>query len=986
MRPTPRPTLCLVVFLGLLCGRSPSRAETPVDFNSQIRPLFIRHCTSCHGGVKAAGDVSLIYADRVLPPDGWIIEPGDPEASVLIERITSDDPDVRMPPPEEHPDPVPAEDVELIRRWIEEGARWDVIWSITPLQKAATSETDRSDWPRTRLDQFVQKRFTSAGLSPSPAASAAEWLRRASFDLIGLPPTVEEIIHFNASLQAVSTEAARERVYQREVDRILSNNHFGERWASIWMDLARYADSQGFEKDPHRDMWPYRDWLIDAFNTDMPYDEFTVKQLAGDLLPAPTASDLIATAFHRNTMTNTEGGTDDEEFRVAAVIDRISTTWTVWQATTMGCVQCHSHPYDALEHDEFYACMALFNNTLDVDLNDDYPTVRVPSDPAKRDDAINAFRDFEIARRDRNRLGWNLESKTSWQTLQPLDIQSNTGKMKVEGDQIVADGGTFNNRTEFDLTVLPDQNELTALRIEILPLVDDPLQWPEQGSVLTQLELFLVAAGDNDQGTKAPNTNASATKVELADVFVDALTEANDPRDALKGNATGVGGYPKLTRPREAVFVLKQPLTLTNETKIRLKMKQGASVTGNLATPLRRVRWSASDASHWTELLSSDQLNRANDRYSKSQKRVASIKGAKLPIVWSLSDQPIRSTRQFVRGNWLEKTDEVAPGIPKLFSNGGRVATNEIDDRLKFARWLVSDENPLAARVWANRIWEQLFGVGIVETLEDFGSSGLLPVHGELLDHLAMQLRDTHRWHLKPFLREMVLSSTYRQTNQVSTDVVNNDPKNRFLARGPRTRLSAEMVRDQALSVSGLLSEQIGGVSVMPPQPDGIWMSVYSNQKWETAKGDQCYRRGLYTYWRRTSPYPSFLMFDSPTRDLCSARRIPTNTPLQALVTLNDPVYVECSEALAKRAIEASGDPQSAIRWMALAVTQQELSEVEAIEVLGLYEDLVGAVSDESPDSKPTMDSKTMDSQTMEFHAMGIVANTLLNWDKALTK
>lgn len=974
MRQSPQPTIGMVVLLALLCGRTLSHAETPVDFNSQIRPLLTRYCTSCHGGVKAAGDVSLIYADRVLPPDGWIIEPGDPEASVLIERITSDDPDVRMPPPEEHPDPLPSGDVKLIRRWIEEGARWDAIWSITPLQdavqvtlpteaassEAASSEAEHSGWARTRLDQLVKQRFAGSGMSPSPAASPAEWLRRVSLDLIGLPPTVQQINHFNERLQDVRTEHARENVYNREVDRLLSGNHFGERWASIWMDLARYADSQGFEKDPHRDMWPYRDWLIDAFNADMPYDDFTIKQLAGDLLPEPTASDLIATAFHRNTMTNTEGGTDDEEFRVAAIIDRISTTWTVWQATTMGCVQCHSHPYDALEHDEFYACMALFNNTLDVDLNDDYPTVRVPNDPAKRDDAIEAFRAFEIARRDRNQVGWQLTSETNWQTLQPLEIRSNTGKMKIVGDQIVTDGGTFNNQTEFNLVVMPKQKELTALQIEILPLVDDPLQWPEQGSVLTQLEMFLVADDENDQ----------EVKVELADVFVDALTESNDPRDALKGNATGVGGYPKLTRPRTAVFVLKQPLKLTNESKIRLKMKQAASVTGNLTTPLRRVRWSASDASHWAELISADRLKDANERYSKSQNRVRAIQGAKLPIVWSLSDQEIRSTRQFVRGNWLEKADEVAPAIPKLFSNGGRVATGEIDDRLKFARWLVSDQNPLAARVWANRIWEQLFGIGIVETLEDFGSSGLLPVHGALLDHLAMQLRDTHQWHLKPFLREVVLSSTYRQTNQVSPDVVHHDPQNRFLARGPRTRLSAEMVRDQALLVSGLLSEQIGGVSVMPPQPDGIWMSVYNNQKWETAEGDQRYRRGLYTYWRRTSPYPSFLMFDSPTRDLCSARRISTNTPLQALVTLNDPVYVECSEALASRAIEAFEEAPSAIRWMALAVTQQELSEAEAIEILGLYQDLSEVVGNDSMDS----------------HAMSIVANTLLNWDKALTK
>lgn len=954
-------SMVTVLSIGTVTLAEVSEVAQPVDFNSQIRPILTQHCTSCHGGVKAAGDVSFIYAERVLPPDGWVIEPGDAEASVLMERITTDDPDIRMPPPEEHPHPLPSENVALIRRWIEEGAKWDAIWSIAPLDSSLAATTPTSSWSRQPLDNLVHSRIIANGLLPSPESSPSAWLRRASFDLTGLPPNLEQTNAFLRRLESAHGSHSRELVYQSEVDRLLASNRFGERWASVWMDLARYADSQGFEKDPHRDMWPYRDWLIDAFNRDMPYDEFTIKQLAGDLVPNRTADDLIATAFHRNTMTNTEGGTDDEEFRIAAVIDRINTTWTVWQATTMGCVQCHSHPYDALEHDEFYAAMALFNSTADADLPNDYPLIHVPRDPNERESAFAAFEAYEQARHHRNELGWNVTIATTFEPIKPLRITTTSGKMRIDDHEIVADGGTFTNGVTFELDASTELETIAALQIQISPSNPDPLQWPEQGSVLTQLQLSVV------------DKESLATEVPIADVFVDAITTENDPRDAIKPNGNGVGGFPKLHGPRRTVFVLAEPLALPPGSKLRLSMTQAATVSGNISTPLRRFDWSASDHPRWQELLVSDELCDATRALARSQKRFAALKGANLPIVWSLPDSKQRTTRQFVRGNWLEKTDEVAPAIPAVFNNNDQVSTDEINDRLKFATWLVSEQNPLAARVWANRIWQQLFGIGIVETLEDFGSSGLLPVHGELLDHLAIRLREKHRWHLKPMLRELVLSSTYRQSNESDLASVQADPANRLLARGPRTRLSAEMVRDQALSVAGLLSDEIGGPSVMPPQPDGIWASVYSNQQWVTAEGHQRYRRGLYTYWRRTSPYPSFLMFDSPTRDLCSARRIATNTPLQALVTLNDPVYVECSEALAKLAIESSDTPREAIDWMARATTQNELSHSEADEILTLYRDLAPANHDET---------KSM----MDPHAMSIVANTLLNWDKALTK
>ena len=506
---------------------------------------------------------------------------------------------------------------------------------------------------------------------------------------------------------------------------------------------------------------------------------------------------------------------------------------------------------------------------------------------------------------------------------------------------------------------------MTALRIEILPESSDPSKWPEQGSVLSGVEVqFIDAAGQ-------------AQPIELADVFVDGLTGPDDPRsilttkDGKPSDSKAIGGYPKLHGPRWAVLVLKERFAPPSPGRLRFKMSQAASVTGNLATPLRRFGWSVSNDSRWTELTHGPELQKRSETLAQAKREVDEVHGADLPIVMPRPSQLARSTRVFLRGNWTDRGDEVAPGIPAVFAkSSSRPAPIEITNRLELAHWLVSKENPLAARVWANRVWSQLFGIGLVETLEDFGSSGLLPSDPALLDHLALAMRDRHAWRLKPFLREIVLSSTYRQTNHVDESLIDRDPTNRLLARGPRTRLSAEMVRDQALVASGLLVDRLGGASVMPPQPEGVWQTVYSGAEWKTAEGQDRYRRALYTYWRRTSPYPSLLMFDAPTRDLCSARRIATNTPLQALVTLNDPVYVECSQSLARLgAIAFPDDPAQQVAWMYRAVTQCEPNAREQAALVSLLDDL------------NSDDLKTDDSS-----ALGIVANTILNLDRALTK
>jgi len=672
-----KPVLTLLIFLLLLaCARQEKPAgELPelVGYNTHIRPIINQKCISCHGGVRKKGGLSFLFPEEMfLPLEDSIpaIIRGDAENSKIMQRILHHDPEERMP---QKADPLSSHEIDLIRKWVDQGAHWETHWAFIPPQHPAIPDVDDKENIGNPIDHFIRARLQTQGLRANPVAKKEDLIRRLSLDLTGLPPSISDVQAFvSGSLS-----------YDTLVDRLLQSPRFGERWTAMWLDLARYADTRGYEKDAHRDMWKYRDWLIDAFNADMPFDSFTLRQLAGDLLPGAGPSDLIATAFHRNTMNNDEGGTDNEEFRIAAVIDRVNTTYEVWQGVTMGCVQCHSHPYDPILHEEYYKSFAIFNNTADADRDDQAPTMKV-------------------------------------------------------------------------------------------------------------------------------------------------YTHLDQPKaDSLKAYLTGVKTRPRPLLPKE-----------------------------NL-----------------------DQMQ-----------------AYELPIMQELQGAQKRVTRVFERGNFLLKGEVVKAGAPEILQAGKAV---EINDRLQFAQWLVSPSNPLTARVMVNRIWAQLFDQGLVTTLEDFGSQGNKPSHPELLDHLAMRFsRDMH-WSLKKLIRYLVRSHTYMQSAAVSADQLQKDPGNIWLSHAPRPRLSAEVIRDQALAVSGLLSEKMYGPSVMPYQPEGIWKTVYSNAKWIESKGEDRYRRAIYTYIRRTSPYPSMITFDAPSREFCVNRRIATNTPLQAMVTLNDPVYVEAANHLA---------------------------------------------------------------------------------------
>ncbi len=927
-------------------------ADERVDFNHDIRPILTKNCTACHGGVKEAGNVSFIYREKALgtgKSGERPIVPGKPAESDMLRRLRSTDPDEVMPKPKHGP-PLPAAEIALIERWIAQGATWQDHWAFAPPKETPVTGISNESWPSAPLDRFVLQRLDQEKLKPSPEAPPAEWLRRASFDLTGLPPSLEELSAYQ-NAAASDPAAARAQV----VDRLLASPGFGERWAAVWLDLARYSDTYGFEKDPARDIWPYRDWVIRAFNSDMPYDRFTIEQLAGDLLPDATADQRLATAFHRNTQTNTEGGTDDEEFRVAAVIDRASTTWTAWQATTFGCVQCHSHPYDPIDHDEFYKFIAFFNSTADCDQDNDFPKMKIAENPALTKEASSLEIQLRILREQLNSSGTSLaDSSRDWQPFTPDVFAPSHGKLTISSDGTIRSEGTLPKGNVHKIAG-PAQ-PFSALRLKILPDHDDPKKWPERGSFVSKFDVTLTG-GDG-----------VATPVVMKEVFADHFGDPLEPSPS--GN---VGGFPKLEGPRWFVFVPDQPVVPAPGSKLEISMKQSGETAGNQATPVRRFTIDLSNRPEWTTLTHDPARALVWQSRETLAARYAGITGTMVPV---MIQRPDRETRVFARGNRLSKEHAVTPGVPKLLLGSAQEGDMT---RLDMARWIASPENPLTARVMVNRLWGELFGVGIVRTAEDFGTSGESPSHPELLDHLALRFAKHHNWSVKAMLREIVLSATYRQTHRASRELVSKDPENRLLARGPRNRLTAEMIRDQALATAGFLSPKMFGPPVFPPQPPGIWNSIYNGAKWVESKGEDRFRRGIYTYQKRTGGFPGFLTFDAPNRTLCSARRITSNTPLQALVTMNDPAHIEAAQGLAKRMQASASEIRAQLAFGIGLATQQSATPAVIDELEKLH---AGATADYQ--QSPAEAAKLADSPTTA--ALVLAANTILNLDSALTR
>ena len=933
--------------LSLLLSILPAALATAgerVEFNRDIRPILTKHCTACHGGVKEAGGISFIYREKALgrgKSGERPIVPGKPAESDMLRRLRSSDPDEVMPQPKHGP-PLAAAEIALIERWISQGADWQNHWAFVPPRETTVAEISDEKWPSASLDRFILQRLDRENLKPSPEASPAEWLRRVSFDLPGLPPAPED-------LAAIGTDPAA------AVDRLLASPAFGERWAAVWLDLARYSDTYGFEKDPPRDIWPFRDWVIRAFNADMPYDRFTIEQLAGDLLPNATADQRLATAFHRNTQTNTEGGTDDEEFRVAAVIDRTNTTWTAWQATTFGCVQCHSHPYDPITHDEFYKFTAFFNSTADYDQDDDFPKMKVAADPAKSAEASALEINLRVLREQLNATGHDLAKSTvDWKPFTPDVFAPSHGKLMLSDDGTIRSEGTLPKGNVHKIS--GPALAFSALRLRILPEKDDPKKWPERGSLVTKFQVNLIDAA------------GAVTPVTMKEVFADHLGDPTEPEPG--GN---VGGFPKLDGPRGFVFVPEKAVSPGPGARLEISMTQKGETAGSQATPVRRFAVDVSNSPEWTMLVEDPQRAASWKSHDEMARQYKAIEGKMVPV---MLERPARETRVFARGNRLSKESLVTAGVPALLANN---TAKDGMSRLDMARWIASPQNPLTARVMVNRLWGELFGTGLVQTAEDFGTSGTPPSHPELLDHLALKFENDLKWSVKSMLREIVLSSTYRQTHRATKALVEKDPANRLLARGPRNRLSAEMVRDQALAVAGLLAPKMHGPPVFPPQPKGVWNSVYNGATWTESEGEDRFRRGIYTYSKRTSGFPGFLTFDAPSRDLCSARRMVSNTPLQALVTLNDPAHIEAAQGFAKRMSAHSAELPAQLAFGVLLATQQAASPAMIDDLVSLHASCAADYQ-----KNPAESSKLADSSNAA--ALVLVANTILNLDSALTR
>ncbi|MEQ6121764.1 DUF1553 domain-containing protein [Reichenbachiella sp. MALMAid0571] len=876
--------------------------EEKVDFNTQVRPILNKNCISCHGGVKQSGGFGLIFRENALgeTKNGKIgIVPGHPEKSEMIARITHENEEMRMPLER---DPLKPEEIETITKWIEQGAEWQEHWAYIKPEEPEVPAINNSDWAKNEIDHFISEKLQSHNLTPSGRAAKEDLVRRVYLDLIGLPPTLDQV---EAFVNDNSTDS-----FEKVVDQLLASPQYGEHWASMWLDLARYADSKGYEADRGRQIWKYRDWVIKAFNQNMPFDQFTVEQLAGDLLPDPSIDNLVATAFHRNTLNNGEGGTDNEEYRISSVIDRVNNTWEVWQSTTMSCVQCHSHPYDPIRHEEYYTSMAFFNNTSDWDVPSEHPILReLKEEDENKLDEIKEW----IAGRSSDKVGnkWERFVRIGEPKLRPEDFD------KVENV-------VHYNRAGQDYMQV-HKGALIKIKNVSLNNVDRIY--------------FNYKQSGKDEGTLV--------------IRIDSL----DGTIIGKTPLVKTNGFTNL------------PIAITGGTKTADLYFQFDSKSKDYSCSI--------DGFLLGEKLPGEKNEEYKEVYADIDEMLNAPAKNTTPVMVEKSKAHSRSTNVFVRGNWMVKADQVSSDIPKLLNDEDK----EFADRLDLAKWLVSDQNPLTGRVMVNRFWAKLFGRGIVLTVEDFGTLGDYPSHPELLDWLALRFSGEWDWNVKKLLKTIVTSATYQQTAVISQEAKEKDPNNKWLSRSPRTRLSAEQIRDQALAVSGLLSDKMYGPSVMPYQPEGVWTVVYSNEAWETSENEDAYRRGLYTYMRRSSPYPSFITFDAASREFCLSRRINTNTPLQALVTLNDPVYFEAARNLAKQILPLEGDKKAKVET-AYQKVMGKLPDPSKTDILvKLLDNTEEYYSEHVEEAR-----EIAKSDSLELASLTVMANALMNMDEFIVK
>jgi mono/diheme cytochrome c family protein len=926
--------LPMALLLMLLAVRTRANESPSIQFNRDVRSILADKCFACHGPDANKREADLRLDDEQGAKDSVIV-PGKPDESELVRRILSADPDERMPPGSTGKS-LSEMEIATLRQWIAEGASWQEHWSLMVPQRVEPPATSGLAEDSNILDRFIRATLAERGLKPSPRADRRTLIRRLSFDLIGLPPTPAEVDAFVAD---TSDDA-----YINLVDRLIDSKHFGERMAIYWLDVVRYADTGGYHSDNHRDVAPYRDYVIGAFNDNLPFDRFTLEQLAGDLLPNATNSQKIASGYNRLLQTTQEGGAQPKEYTAKYQADRVRNTATAWLGLTMGCCECHDHKFDPLTMKDFYSLGAIFADIQEVAVGNQpqtsFPTPEQESQLANLNTQLAALREeygrttpefvaglAQWSKATRENL---LTGTQAWQVLKPISLASANGQtLSLQEDLSALASGENPARDTYTIELRPHPGLVTAVRLETLvdeSLSNKSLSRGNGNFVLTEVEIDV-------QHTDGGEAKRLEIKAATADFSQDSWPIAN-AIDGKPDTGWAVDGHNRREN-RKAMFVLAEPVAISENSLITVRLKHDSShpqhnigrfrlsVTAD-AAPTLDEQAGLSDAiakalkadpekrtdaeramidSHYRTVA--PELASVRDQIAANEKRQQDIRAAFPQTLVSVSIAP-RTVRILPRGNWLDDSGEVvepaAPAaLPKL-EIGNRATA-----RLDFARWVASRENPLTARVFVNRLWKLYFGQGLVKSLDDFGTQGNSPTHPELLDWLASEFIESG-WNVKQMIKLMVTSETYRQSSVVTPELREADPSNKWLARQARFRLDAEMVRDNALAASGLLSPQIGGPSVKPYQPAGYWQHLnFPKRTWQRDQGENLYRRGLYTYWQRTFLHPSLLAFDAPSREECTVERPRSNTPLQALVLLNDPTYVEAARALASRVIRDGG-------------------------------------------------------------------------------
>jgi hypothetical protein len=1007
-----------------------------VDFNRDIRPILSRNCFDCHGPDSKQRKAELrldtkagAFAD--LGGHAAFVA-GKPDRSEALRRMLSNDADERMPPPKTGKKPT-GDQIDLIRRWIAQGAKWSEHWSYVPPTRPLVPEIPDTKRARNAVDRFILAKLEQEHLKPTPEADRLTLLRRLSLDLIGLPPTLAEVDSFLADKSPGA--------YTRQVDRLLASPHYGERWGRLWLDAARYADSDGYEKDKSRQVWFYRDWVTNALNRDMPYDQFVIEQIAGDELPHPTQDQIVATGFLRNSMLNEEGGVDPEQFRMEAMFDRMDAIGKSVLGLTIQCAQCHNHKYDPLTQLDYYRLFACINDDHEACL-----AVYTPEEQRRRADLYRQISEIEsdLQHRSPNWLermhAWEdtvQNDQPAWTVLRPeVDDLSNGGqKYLPQPDGSFLALGYAPTKHTVKMQVKVSTPGIAAFRLELLNDPNLPLGGPGRSvkgtGALSEFRVEAAPASDPSKVQKLRFSQATADvnppEQPLEAMFDDRSNHkriTGPVQFAIDGKEDTAWGFDvgpvRRNLPRKAVFTLAQPLAIPGEIILTFYLSQkhgGWNSDDNQNCNLGRMRLSLTTApkavadplpQRVRALVSAGHSGRTKEeerevfQYWRTIQPEWSEANGRIEKLWRQHPEGssqlvlqqrenLRETHLLKRGDFLQPAQVVSAGVPGFLPP--MAVTNE-SARLAFARWLVDRRSPTTARSIVNRIWQSYFGTGIVSTSEDLGTQAEPPTHAELLDWLAVEFMDSG-WSLKKLHRLIVCSATYRQNSRVTPEGLARDPYNRLLARGPRFRVDAEIVRDIALAASGLLDAKVGGRSVFPPLPGFMLMPPvsYGPKIWPVETGPERYRRALYTFRYRSLPYPGLQAFDAPNGDASCVRRSRSNTPLQALTTLNEPVFMECARNLALETLNASCANDKARVDLAFRRCLGRMpSELESAELLSLLHKETARFG--LPSAKPGdlakgegVQSPVPKAATLpEFAAWTVVARVLLNLDETITK